>query len=126
MFAVAVPDLNSKPFDFARPIEVILAPESVLPVPRELVAALNKSTFLNASVSPETKPTSGAPNTFVTFTKLPTLNLVAKAFCVSKSLAFSTSTKVVPIVSISYPLTYALPGDNPAAILVSKPPLADV
>ena len=101
MFAVAVPDLNSKPFDLARPIEVILAPESELPVPRVLVATLNNSTFLNASVSPETKPISGAPKTLVTLTKLPTSNLVGKAFSVSKSLAFSTSTKVVPIVSIS-------------------------
>ena len=38
---------------------------------------------------------------FVTFTKLPTSNLVVKLFCVSKSLALSTSTNVVPIVSIS-------------------------
>ena len=101
MFAVAVPDLNSKPFDLARPIVVILAPASTLAVPREPVTTLIKSTFLNASVSPETKPTSGAPNTLDTFTKLPKSNLVAKAFCVSKSLALSTSTKVVPIVSIS-------------------------
>ena len=65
MFAVAVPDLNSKPFDLARPIEVIAppAPVSELPVPRvsENVLTLNKSTFLNASVSPETKPISGEP-----------------------------------------------------------------
>ena len=61
MFATAVPDLYSNPFDFARPI--VLIPESVpvLPVLRELVAVSNKSTFLNASVSPDTGPTSGVP-----------------------------------------------------------------
>ena len=63
---------------------------------------------------------------FVTFTKLPTSNLVLKLFCVSKSLALSTSTKVVPIFSISYPLTYALPGEIPTANLALSPPFADV
>ena len=58
---LAVPDLYSKPFDLARPIVVILAPAPELAEPRELVASLYKSTFLNASVSPETKPISGEP-----------------------------------------------------------------
>ena len=57
--------------------------------------------LLNASVEPETNPISGAPNMLVTFTKLPTSNLVVKLFCVSKSLALSISTNVVPMVSIS-------------------------
>ena len=63
---------------------------------------------------------------FVTFTKLPTSNLVGKAFCVSKSLALSTSIKVVDIFSISKPLTYALPGEIPTASLVASPPLPEV
>jgi len=61
MFAVAEPDLYSNPFDFARPIAFNPTPEPALPVPRELVATLYKSTFLNASVSPDTGPTSGVP-----------------------------------------------------------------
>ena len=68
------------------------------------LTAVNTSyrfTFLNASVEPETNPISGAPKIFVTFTKLPTSNFVVKLFCVSKSLALSISTNVVPIVSIS-------------------------
>jgi len=43
-----------------------------------------------------------------------------------KERALLISTNDVPIVSISYPCTYALPGDKPAAILLSKPPLAAV
>ena len=61
MFAVAVPDLNSNPFDFARPITLIPESVPVFAVPRELVALAYKSTFPNALVSPETAPTSGAP-----------------------------------------------------------------
>ena len=70
-------------------------------VPLDDVKVSYKFTFLNASVEPETNPISGEPKMFVTFTKLPTSNLVVKLFCVSKSLALSTSTNVVPIVSIS-------------------------
>jgi hypothetical protein len=68
MFAIAVPDLYSNPFDFARPIEFNPTPVPALPVPRELVAVLYNSTVLNASVSPDTKPTSGVPKMFVTLT----------------------------------------------------------
>ena len=75
-----------------------------MPVFSTPLAAVNvsyKLILLNASVAPDTKPTSGEPKTFWTLTKLPTSNLVVKLFCVSKSLALSISTKVVPIVSIS-------------------------
>ena len=41
---------------------------------------------------------------------------------VSKSLALSTSTKVVPNLSDSYPFTYDLNGETPIANLVAKPP----
>jgi len=61
MFAVAEPDLYSKPFDFARPIALIPESVPILPVPRELVAVSYKSTLPNAFVSPETAPTSGVP-----------------------------------------------------------------
>jgi len=73
----------------------------VFSVPLTAVKVSYRLTILNASVEPETNPISGAPNIFVTFTELPTSNLVVKLFCVSKSLALSTSTNVVPIVSIS-------------------------
>ena len=80
-------------------------------------------TLLNASISPDTNPTSGVPYVFVTFTKLPTSNLVLKFCSVSKSLAFSTSTYWVANFSTSKPLTYAFPGDNPTANLLARPPL---
>ena len=43
-----------------------------LPLAPENVLTLYKLTLLNSSVSPDTKPISGAPYTLVTFTKLPT------------------------------------------------------
>ena len=63
---------------------------------------------------------SGVPKTFSTFTKEPTSNLVVLPVSVSKSLALSTSIYVVPILAISYPLTYALPCDKPNASLDSE------
>ena len=62
---------------------------------------------------------SGEPKTFSTLRKEPTLNLVVIPESVSKSLALFTSTYVVPILAISYPLTYALPCDSPNASLDS-------
>ena len=62
-------------------------------------------------VSPEIEVTSGWPNTFVIFTKFPNSVFTEPAFIVSKSLALSMSLNVTPDFSISYPLTYALPGD---------------
>ena len=70
-------------------------------MPLTLVAVSYKLIVLNASTSPETNPISGEPNTFVTLKKFLTLNLVLLLFAVSKSLALSTSTKVVPILSAS-------------------------
>ena len=101
MFALAVPLFNSKPLDLARPICGTVTPTVDCCVPLVTVAVSNRLTFLNASTSPETNPISGEPNTFVTFTKFSTSNLVLKLFSVPKSLALSISTKVVPIVSIS-------------------------
>ena len=98
---MAVPLTYWNPFDFALPIALLLEAVPVFWVPGVLVAAENKLTFLNASTSPLTNPTSGDPYTFVTFTKLPTSNLVLNAFCVSKLLALFTSKNFVPIVSIS-------------------------
>jgi hypothetical protein len=56
-----VPEEYSNPFDLALPIVLIDEPDPVFSVPRELVAVLYKLTLLNASVSPETNPTSGEP-----------------------------------------------------------------
>ena len=53
---------------------------------------------------------SGVPYTFLMNTKLPISNVVTPALTVWKSLAFFTSTNDVAILSISKPLTYALPG----------------
>ena len=119
------PEAYSNPLDLARPIEFILEPEPVFSVPLADVSLLYKPTFLKAATSPETNPTSGEPYTLLTYTKLPISNLVLELFCVSNDLALFTSTKLVPIVSISKPLTYALPGARPAAILVSNPPFPD-
>ena len=105
IFELAVPLFNSKPLDLALPICGIVTPVVDCCVPLVTVAVLNRLTFLNASTSPETNPISGEPNTFVTLTKFSISNLVLLLFCVSKSLAFSISTNVVPIVSISYPFT---------------------
>ena len=81
---------------------------------------------MNASDSPETNPISGVPKTLVTFTKEPTLNLVVVPLEVSKSLALSISTYVVPIFAISYPLTYALPCERPSATFASLASLLSV
>ena len=62
---------------------------------------------------------SGEPKTFSTLRKEPTLNLVDDPLSVSKSLALSISIYVVPILEISYPLTYALPCEKPNANFAS-------
>ena len=115
-----MPDLYSKPLDFARPICLTDELPAVSIVPLEPVSALCNNTCLNASVvvPEDTKPTSGEPNTLFTTTWLPTSNLVGNALFVSKSLALFTSKNVVPIFSNSYPLTYALPGPIPIASFV--------
>ena len=51
----------SKPLDFALPINGTVPPESTCAVPLELVAVSCNFIDLNASESPETKPTSGVP-----------------------------------------------------------------
>ena len=66
------------------------------------------------------------PWTSWTFTKEPILNLVTDPLSVSKFLALSTSTWVVPIFLISYPLTYALPCERPNANLLSTAVLPSV
>ena len=63
---------------------------------------------------------SGVPKTFSTFTNDPISYLVIVPLSVSKSLALSTSMYVVPILPISYPLTYALPCDRPNANFASE------
>ena len=74
-------------------------------VPLVAVDVLYKLTVLKASTSPETKPTSGDPKIFSTFTKFLILNLVLLLFCVLNSLALSTSKNVVVNISASYPFT---------------------
>ena len=101
MSSVAVADTVSKPRDLARPIWGTVVPTVDTSVPLALVAVSYKLIVLNASTSPETNPISGEPKTFVTLKKFLTLNLVLLLFAVSKSLALSTSTKVVPILSFS-------------------------
>ena len=68
VLAEAEPVTYWKPLAFARPIEVILAPEPVFSVPLDDDNVSYKLIFLNASTEPETNPTSGAPNIFVTLT----------------------------------------------------------
>ena len=101
MSSVSVADTVSKPRDLARPICGTVVPTVDCSVPLALVAVSYKFIVLNASTSPETNPISGEPKTFVTLKKFLTLNLVLLLFAVSKSLALSTSTKVVPILSAS-------------------------
>ena len=108
-FVVGDPELCSKALDFARPISNTWARAVPKTVPLVPCSSSTSLTDLNASVSPETNPISGVPKTSLTFMKEPILNLVTEPLAVSNSLALSTSTKVVPIFAISYPLTYALP-----------------
>ena len=61
MSFVSVPDTYSNPRDFALPICVTLVPTVAISVPLATVASLYKFTFLNASVSPDTKLISGEP-----------------------------------------------------------------
>ena len=81
-----------------------------------LVAFINpcKSIVLYGSVrSPEINgERSGEPNTFLTLVKLPTSILVIAESKFSVVLGFSTSIKEGATCSISYPRTYALPGDT--------------
>ena len=58
---VSVPVTYSKPRDFALPIWDTLVPTVTISVPLALVGSLYKFTFLNASVSPDTKLISGDP-----------------------------------------------------------------
>ena len=92
---------NSKPLVLARPICGTVTPIVDCSVPLVSVAVSYSLISLNASTSPETKPMSGVPKTFLTFTKFSTSNLVSKAFSDSNSLALSISKNVVPKVSIS-------------------------
>ena len=54
----------------------------------------------------------GAPRTLFTLIRLPILNGIDAFFIVFVVLGFSTSMTVVPGKDTSYPLTYAVPGDN--------------
>ena len=66
-------------------------------------------------VSPLTLPMSGVLYKFVILTKLPNSKLVTPALIVLTSLALFKSLNVVPKVSYSYPLTYALPAEHDSA-----------
>ena len=102
---------------------------AVVPVPKDPVLRcvtgilwLRNSTSLNGLLSLPSEEISGEPKVFSTERKLPALNVVG-LFCTnSVSRALFNSTKVCPCVPISYPRTYALPGDNPIAIFVESPP----
>ena len=123
----SVADTVSKPRDFALPIWGIVVPTVDCWVPLTAVAVSNKLTVLYASTGPlPTNPISGEPNTLFTLIKFWTSNLCLWLFCVSNSLALFNATKVVPIVSFSYPLTYALKGETPIASFVAEPPLPPV
>ena len=71
-------------------------------------------------VSPLTLPMSGVLYKFVILTKLPNSKLVTPALIVLTSLALFKSLNVVPKVSNSYPLTYALPAEHDSASKLSE------
>ena len=61
------------------------------------------------------KPITGDPWTLFSLNKVPSLKFTFEFLNSSLSLVLSTSMIVVPDFSISYPLTYALPGDTLSA-----------
>ena len=123
-----MPELNSIALDLARPISKLVPPAEVNTVPLELCSSSTNLNVLYTSVSPDTNPTSGKFDNSVILTNGSCSNLVILPLCVSNSLALSKSIKVVPCFSISYPLTYALPCDNPKESFASSAvlPSADV
>ena len=76
-----------------------------LPSPTVTVLLLKRLTYESVPI-----PTGGEPLTWLSSICLPTLNGDASFLIVSVVLGFSTSKVVVPIVSTSYPRTYAFPG----------------
>ena len=81
-------------------------------VPLVDVTSSNNPIVLYAVVSPEISVTSGCPYMFVILTKLPNSAFIEPVFTVSNCLDLSMSLNVTVGFSISYPLTYALPGDT--------------
>ena len=61
-------------------------------------------------------PINGVPCTLLTFILFPNAKGTKAESTFPLSLGFSTSNIVVPALSISNPLTYALPGDTLTAI----------
>ena len=103
----SVPERCSNALALAMPISLPAA------CPRVAVAVSLNEIFLYGSViSPETKgDKSGEPYTLVTFVKFPTSAGVIAPLNSSVVLGFAMSRNVGAEVSISYPRTYALPGE---------------
>ena len=99
---------------------------SLFNVPATAVTLGNNLHIANGviALAPLSLPKSGNPKPFLIFTNCPNLVGVFAVFNSTVCLAFLILRFEVPILSISYPLTYAFPGDTWNTNLDSSPPCA--
>ena len=99
---------------------------SVFSVPATAVTLGNSLHIANGTILelPLSLPKSGNPKPFLILIYCPNLVGVFAVFNVTDCLAFLILRFEVPILSISYPLTYAFPGDTWNTNLDSSPPFA--